>query len=375
MQTQIRLGNQIDFGGTAKAKNVSDIVAIEFIESHGQQGITATLANNVKVADLSLASVKVIRPGGASVALYSVADPTLGKAGWNYFMIHSDKSEGVHNPAFVNSALDVTTFAVRNYNASLLAATTPATGQPNPLASFGGGLGNGAGAVACKTAYVYWTDVAGHAPGAYDSQWRTDVVTRNLSSNSASLRFVLHQANGSLLEYNGTVPASGQAAFEDLVATMGGQNTIGSLEICSNQPLLVTSRNFNQAPTGTFGQNLDGRVADLGYGAGQTVSLIGMRQKTDRYRSNLSVTNGGTTDAEVSVALFDATGKSLTTYTLKVPAGTVVQEGEVFKNRANAPDVDWGFATVTVVKGSNILTAASLIDQKTNDPTTIPPKQ
>jgi hypothetical protein len=39
------------------------------------------------------------------------------------------------------------------------------------------------------------------------------------------------------------------------------------------------------------------------------------------------------------------------------------------------PDADWGFATITVLKGTNILTSASLIDMKTNDPTTIPAKQ
>jgi hypothetical protein len=35
----------------------------------------------------------------------------------------------------------------------------------------------------------------------------------------------------------------------------------------------------------------------------------------------------------------------------------------------------WGFATVTVAKGSNVWASASLIDVKTNDPLTIPAKQ
>jgi pterin-4a-carbinolamine dehydratase len=45
------------------------------------------------------------------------------------------------------------------------------------------------------------------------------------------------------------------------------------------------------------------------------------------------------------------------------------------KNRANAPNVDWGFATVTVIKWTNIISSASMIDMKTNDPTTIQAKQ
>lgn len=369
MATQIRLGNQIDLNGT-KIKSTSEIATLTFVSSHGSQGINVVLKNGKNLGDMALTTVKVVRPAGPSVAIYSVADPSIPKSGWNYFMVTADKSKGVHNPAFVNSALDVATFALKNYNAN--PAAVPGGGSN---AALGGGLGTGAGAVACKTSYVYWSDIAGHTPGQNGSQWRTDVVTRNLSGDNASLRFVLHLSAGTDLEYTGAVPGAGQASFEDIVALMGGTSAIGSLEVCSDKPLLITSRNFNQADAGTFGQNLDGRVADLGYNAGQTVNLIGLRQKTDKFRSNISVTNGGSTEAQVSITLFDAKGTSLNTYTLTVPAGKVINDGEVFKNHANAPDVDWGFATVTVLKGSNVLTAGSLIDVKTNDPSTIPPKQ
>lgn len=369
MQTQIRLGNAIDLGGVKTVKSAADIAGVEFIESHGRQGVTVALADGTKVPDLALNAVKVVRPAGSAVELYVVADPAIAKAGWNYFMVHSDKSKGVHNPAFVNSALDISLFAVKTINAN---ATTPTAGS-NP--SLGGGVGNGAGAVSCSTPYVYWAEIVGHMTGLAGSQWRTDLVARNLSTSNASLKFVLHQVGAANLEGAGSVNGGAQKAFEDLVATIGGTNNLGSLEICSDQPLLVRGRIFNQAPSGTFGQNLDGRVADLGYTAGQTVSLIGMRQKTDTFRSNLSVTNGGTTEAQIAINLYDASGRSIYNYNLTIPAGTVAQDTEPFKNRANAPDLDWGFATVTVLKGTNILTSASMIDMKTNDPTTIPPKQ
>ena len=369
MQAQIRAGNAIDLNGQKTIKNASDIAGIEFISSHGRQGVNVTLTGGTKVSDLSLATVKVVRPAGTPVELYSVADPALGKAGWNYFMVESDKSKGVHNPAFVNSALDVSLFAVSSINAA--AVSTPANGV-NP-AAIGGGLGNGAGAVSCNTKYVYWSEMVGHTPGSAGSQWRTDLVARNLESSTASLRFVLHQASGDL-EAAGTIDGNSQKAFEDLTATMSASN-IGALEICSDRPLLVATRIFNQADNGTYGQSYDGRVADLGYSAGQTISLIGLRQKSNAFRSNLVITNGGTTEAQVTVNLFDSSGKSLTAYNLIVKAGSGLQDIEPFKNRANAPDIDWGFATVTVVKGTNILSSASMIDMKTNDPTTIQARQ
>jgi hypothetical protein len=369
MQAQIRAGNAIDLNGLKTVRNASDITAVEFISSHGRQGVNVTLTGGTKVSDLSLATVKVVRPAGSPVELYAVADPAIAKAGWNYFMVSSDKSKGVHNPAFVNSALDVSNFAVSSINSAAISPTLPGNST-----AIGGGIGNGAGAVSCKTAYVYWSEMAGHTPGQAGSQWRTDLVARNLESSTASLRFILHQAAGNL-EATGTVNGGSQKAFEDLTATMGGASNIGALEICSDRPLLVATRIFNQADAGTYGQSYDGRVADLGYSVGQTISLIGLRQKTDAYRSNLVVTNGGTTEAQVTINLFDSTGKSLNAYTLTVPAGTGLQDLEPFKNRANAPDLDWGYATVTVLKGTNVLSSASLIDMKTNDPTTIPAKQ
>jgi hypothetical protein len=363
------MGNAIDIGGKQTVRAAMDIAAVEFIESHGRQGVNVTLRNGTKITDVALNSVKVVRPAGAAVELYSVADPALGKAGWNLIMVESDKSKGVHNPAFVNSALDISLFAVKSLNTD---ATRPGGG---PAAGLGGGVGNGAGAVACTSRYVYWAEIAGHLPGAASSEWRTDLVARNLSPSDASLTFFLHQVGKPDLQGNGFVAGGSQKAFEDVVATLGGTSNLGSLEICSDRPLLVLGRIFNQSPGGTYGQNLDGRVADLGYAAGETVNLIGLRQKSGAFRSNLTVTNGGTTDAQVAIVLYDASGKALLNYNVTVAAGRAFQDLEPFKNRANAPDLDWGFATVTVLKGTNVLASASLIDMKTSDPTTIPAKQ
>ena len=75
------------------------------------------------------------------------------------------------------------------------------------------------------------------------------------------------------------------------------------------------------------------------------------------------------------MTLFDANGASIRSYTVALNPGTAVIDGEPFLQRAGMPDIGWGFATVTVTKGSNVWASASLIDVKTNDPLTIPAKQ
>ncbi|MBI2214755.1 MAG: hypothetical protein HYU52_14005 [Acidobacteria bacterium] len=361
MQTQLRLGNKIDIG-TKRVNGASEIAGVELIESHGRQGVTVTLSTGDVVADVALNSVKVVPPAGSAVELLATMDVNVAKAGWNYFQIHSDKSKGIHNPPFVKAGLEVALFATKTVNA------TYAAGGAN--AGVGGGLGSGAGAVTCTTPYVYWAEIAGHMPGAADSQWRTDLITRNLDSGNANVKFVLHQSDGNL-EGADTVPGASQKAFEDVVALIGGTNNMGSLEVCSDKPLLVRARIFNEAANGTFGQGFEGQIADLGYKAGQTVSLIGLRQLTNAYRTNISVTNAGKTDADVAIGLYSANGALLKTYNVTVPAGQVKQEGEPFKNQANQPDLGWGYATVTILKGTNVHASASMVDMKTNDPTTI----
>jgi hypothetical protein len=363
LRAQLAAGNTIDVGGLKTLTSAADFTRVDFAESHGSQGMTVTLPDSTAVGPVAMTSVKVVPPTGSAVALYNVADPTIPKAAWNMLMIESDASKGVHNPGLVNRVLDVSIYALQHL------ATTGGYVDP----SLGGGPGNNAGAVSCTTPYVYWTEVASHTTGYTGSQWRADMVAMNLTSTPAALRFVLHTSDGNF-ETTGAVPASGQGVFGDIVGMLGVEGK-GALEICSDKPLLVSGRSFTQNPQGTFGQFIDGHVGNLGLAAGQFAELIGLRQETGKYRTNIAVANGGTQPAEVAITLFDNGGHALTTYNLTIPAGQVVQDLQPFENRAKMPDLGWGFATVKVLSGSNVMTSGSVVDAVTNDPTYVPAKR
>ncbi|MEW5876521.1 MAG: hypothetical protein AB1751_00445 [Acidobacteriota bacterium] len=364
MAAQLSLGKKIDIGGLATINSIGQIKHLELTESHGRQAIQVTLADNTVLDVVTLNSVKVVPPTGSAVEILRVADPAVAKAGWNYFMVELDRSHGVHNPSFVMRALDLSLLALK---------TLPPGAGSLPSGAQGGGPGNGAGAVSCTTPFVYWVEVAAHAAGEAGSQWRTDLVARNLSSNDASVKFYLY-TDENKHEATATVPAASQKVFEDVVALMNIQGK-GSLEVCSDRPLFVVSRTYTDTGEGTFGQFLDGHIGDYGLGAGMTAELIGLRQEEGKFRTNLQFTNGGTTPAEIEVTLYNNSGQALTTYTVTVPAGKVVQDLQPFKNRANQPNLGWGFAGVTVKQGSNVRVSGSVVDSRTNDPTTIPPKR
>jgi hypothetical protein len=364
LKAQLAAGNKIDLGGLKTLTGAGDFTKVDFAESHGSQGMTVTLSDSTAVGPVAMTAVKVVPPAGSAVALYNLADPTIPKAAWNLLMIESDASKGVHNPGLVNRVLDVSIYALQHPTGTAGTYVDP---------SVGGGPGNSVGAVACTTPYVYWAEIATHGAGLNGSQWRTDMVAMNLASSPASLRFVLHASSGNF-ETTGSVPASGQGIFADIVGMLGVQ-TKGALEICSDKPLLVSGRIFNESPQGTFGQFIDGHVGNLGLSAGQFAELLGLRQETGKYRTNIGVANGSTQPAQVAVTLFDNSGNALTTYNLTIAAGQVVQDLQPFANRANRPDIGWGFATVKVLSGANVMTSASVVDAVTNDPTYIPAKR
>ena len=363
MTAQIKNGKKIDLGGLKTVTDTSTIDSIALSDASGRQAITVAFKDGSSVGPVGMNSVKAIPPLGAGAELYTLGSSALPKAGWNYTVIEADSSKGVHNPTYIKRALDLSIYAVKN--ASTGAAVT------NPGAN--GGPGGGFGAVGCTTPYVYWAEIAAHLPGANESQWRTDVVTRNLAASTANLKLILHTASGDF-QTTGTVAGGAQSAFEDIVKAMGQTNAKGSLEICSSQPLLVLGRIFTVTSGGTYGQFLDGHIANLGLQQGDKASLIGLRQATDQFRSNITVNNGGTLPANVEVTLFDNAGTALTTYTLTVAAGQTVQDLTPFATRANKPDLGWGFATIKVIDGFNVNASASVIDAQTNDPVTIPAK-
>jgi hypothetical protein len=54
------------------------------------------------------------------------------------------------------------------------------------------------------------------------------------------------------------------------------------------------------------------------------------------------------------------------------PPGGYAQESRPFWNRASRADLDAAYARVTVTSGAGVLVSASVIDNVTNDPTTMP---
>ena len=223
-------------------------------------------------------------------------------------------------------------------------------------------------------ALVVWVPVASFAGGLNQSQWRSDLGLLNPGTVTATVQIGFY--GSSTANMTTSVAAGAQSILTDVVYGLGGSGS-GPLEITSDQPLLVTARTYNQVsstascyPDGTQGQDYPAAAASSGLNSGQSAYLAGLTEDSS-YRTNIGVVNTGTGVASVLVSLFDGAGTQLAEYTVPLTARQWVQTTQPFKNSAGQTALSAGYATITVQSGSGVFAFASVIDNITNDPTTV----
>jgi hypothetical protein len=240
-----------------------------------------------------------------------------------------------------------------------------------------GGMGSGAATITVGPAsgVDLWVPVVAHNPGLNQSEWRSDLGLLNTGGNAANVQLKFFGAGG-VVSNTVSVPAETQSILADVVGQLGASGQ-GALEVIGDQPLKVTARTYNQVapgascyPTGTQGQDYPAVATGDGLAAGQGAYLAGLTENGS-YRSNIGLVDTGTGGATVLVELFDGAGSKLTEYTVSLAAGQWAQETEPFKNKAGRTDVNRGYARVTMQSGSGVFAFASVVDDLTNDPTTV----
>lgn len=85
----------------------STIAAVGLVEIHGQIGLKLTLAGGRELYS-QLGNVR----DAAGAPVFATRD-VIVRAAWNYFLFHSDGSEGVHNPRFARTVLGATLEALK----------------------------------------------------------------------------------------------------------------------------------------------------------------------------------------------------------------------------------------------------------------------
>jgi len=222
---------------------------------------------------------------------------------------------------------------------------------------------------------VVWVPVAAHTGGLNGSQWRSDLGLLNANLVAANVQ-IKYLASGGALSSTIPVGPGVQSILTDVVGQLGGSGS-AAMEVISDQPLKVTARTYNQVSAdatcyadGTQGQDYPVVVPGDGLSVGQSAYLAGLTENPS-YHSNIGLLNMGPSAASVLVELYDGAGNKLGEYVVPLTAGQWAQATQPFKNQAGQTAMDRGYAKITVQSGSGVLGVASLINNITNDPTTV----
>ena len=173
-----------------------------------------------------------------------------------------------------------------------------------------------------------------------------------------------------------TISAGASLALDDFVLeTFGQSNASGAVLLSSDDALLVTSRTYNDAVSGTYGQLVPALPPDAAMSAVRNGRLLGLSQssaETVGFRTNAGLTNATDAVADLTIALYDGTGHHLGDARQSLEAFEYVQIDRIFR-KVTASAVENGYAVIgTTTEAAAFYAYASVVDNRSGDPVNIP---
>ncbi|HPC82152.1 MAG TPA: PKD domain-containing protein [Thermoanaerobaculaceae bacterium] len=222
---------------------------------------------------------------------------------------------------------------------------------------------------------VYMISNAAHTAGAQGTSWVSDVVLHNPGDSAASATIYYLEKdldNTGTLGWSVSVPAGRSLKLADIVAqTFARSSSSGALLVGATRELVVTSRTFNDAASGTYGQYIEGYPAASAIGGGEEGRLIQLTRNAN-YRTNIGFANGRGSNLDIRLDLYRANGTLLGTRNVPLRPFSYTQLNDVLSAWGN--DLDDAFAVVSSpTTEASLFAYASVIDNRTGDPVSVIP--
>jgi formylglycine-generating enzyme required for sulfatase activity/lysophospholipase L1-like esterase len=217
-----------------------------------------------------------------------------------------------------------------------------------------------------------------HAAGQAETSWVSDVVLHNPGSTDASADLFLLESgndNRSAAPRAVSIPAGASTKIPDVVQAAFGRNPgVGALLVASGSELVVSSRTFNDAVSGTYGQLIPG-FSSAELVAGKAPATLVQLTKTSRFRTNLGFANASSSPLTVDVTFTRDDGVVLGSRAYEVAPYGHRQETEVLAQVTGAEVGDaWAVVTARDTNAS-YSTYASSVDNASGDPIFVSPAE
>jgi len=231
----------------------------------------------------------------------------------------------------------------------------------------------------CLDGSLWILPAAGYGAGAEGSFYVTDVDVSNPGTESMTYRFGWLPRNQANLDWTWSstfaLGAGMTVRYENILSEALGlaPDVYGALAIEATSEDLVAMGRIYATPSakaaGTFGQSIPAVAIDDFVGPNDRRRVVFGTENADA-RFNIGCQNGGNDELVVSVELIDSAGTSLRTRTLTLPPWGNNQINRIF----NAFKPITGSIDVWTEDDEGAFYCyGSMLDNQTNDPTTIPP--
>lgn len=214
---------------------------------------------------------------------------------------------------------------------------------------------------------------AAHATGLAGTVWRTDLDLANPGAAAVRAEVAwLPDADGLPATVTVDVAPGATVRVPDVVEALFSRRGPGGIGVAADGELVVSTRTFNDASGGTYGQGIPGLRDGDTVPPGGVARFVGVAE-TDRTRTNLGLVNPGPTAVRARVDLEDRRGDRLLRFDVDLPPRGWRQLDQVFAAERVAP-VEIGRILVRNMSADRPLaTYASVIDQATGDPSYLGP--
>lgn len=224
-------------------------------------------------------------------------------------------------------------------------------------------------------ARTYVISNSAHSAGAQGTSWVSDAVLHNPGSSAATATiFYLEKDldNAGTLGWSVAVAAGQSVKLADIVEdTFARSSSSGAVLVGASRDLIITSRTYNDATSGTYGQYIEGYPTTRAIQGAEEVRLIQLTRNAD-YRTNIGFANGRGSNLDVKLDLYRANGTLLGTRTVSLKPFSYTQVNDVLSPWGSG--IDDAYAVISsTTPGASYFAYASVIDNRTGDPVSVIP--
>ena len=219
-----------------------------------------------------------------------------------------------------------------------------------------------------------WIAASAHATGYGSSLFATDLELDNSSEAPATVTISMlrrNQDNSDPATAEVIVPAGESMKVADVIDTLFDYFGTAALRLAINgSGLLATSRTFDMASDGTYGQFIPGVTTAAAVEQGDTAAVIGLRNDGG-FRTNVGFVNLGGDHVRVHIEFYLSDGTLADSQQFELKPYSYVQNPIEY----GAGNLRGGYALLTTsTEGGSFLAYASIVDNGSNDPTYVPAK-